>query len=210
MRKVLEMMYSDILEFHQRAVRFFSDKGEFLLCTDLNRRLLILQGTVWRQIFKSIWKDFKTRFQHILDRLREHRVLIESQATLLHFQQYQADRVRLLHSLDKSEEDKHDKKYKEVLEWISGAKFMVDHESACDVRSEYPDSGHWILKNNKLQNWRHADTPISSLLWLNGIPGAGMLTFTSNTLEIRPCWLALLTPFRQDDSGLCDHPRVFA
>jgi hypothetical protein len=30
MRKVLEMMYSDILEFHQRAIRFFSDKGGIL------------------------------------------------------------------------------------------------------------------------------------------------------------------------------------
>ena len=30
MRKVLGMMYSDILEFHQKAIRFFSDKGGIL------------------------------------------------------------------------------------------------------------------------------------------------------------------------------------
>jgi hypothetical protein len=158
--------------------------------------LLILQRTVWRQVFKSMWKDFKNRFQHILDRLRDHRALIESQATLLHFQQYQADRIRLLDDLDRSEKGELHKKYREVLEWVSGGKTIVDHESACEARSEYPDSGRWILKNNKLQNWRHADTPISSLLWLNGIPGAGMLTFASRTLEIRPCWLALLTLLR--------------
>ena len=134
---------------------------------------------MWRQIFKSVWKDFKTRFQHILDRLRGHRSLIESQATLLHFQQYQADRIRLLDELDRSEEDRLHRQYKEVLEWVSGADFGKDHESACGVRSEHPASGRWILKNSKLQNWREADPPNSSLLWLKGIPGAGLLAFAS-------------------------------
>lgn len=113
-------------------------------------------------------------------------MLIESQATLLHFQQYQADRIRLLAELDKSEKAERDKKYKDVLEWVAGANTMTDHESACEARSEYPGSGSWILKNAKLQDWRHTDAPTSSVLWLNGIPGAGMLTFASRTLEIRP------------------------
>lgn len=28
MRRVLEMIYSDILEFHKRAIRFFSNRGK--------------------------------------------------------------------------------------------------------------------------------------------------------------------------------------
>jgi hypothetical protein len=31
------------------------------------------------------------------------------------------------------------------------------------------------LKHEKVHNWKEADTPVSSILWLNGIPGAGML-----------------------------------
>jgi hypothetical protein len=85
----------------------------------------------------------------------------------------------MLDELDRSEKDRLHNQYKEVLEWVSGAEVGNDHESACEVRSEYPDSGRWILKNNKLQNWRDDDPPNSSLLWLNGIPGAGLLTFSS-------------------------------
>lgn len=151
---------------------------------DSDHQLLTLQRTVWRQVFKSMWKDFKTRFQHILDRLRDHRALIESQATLLHLQQYQDDRVKLLDGLDRTEKAENNRKYKEVLEWVSGAKSMVDHESTCEVRSDYPESGKWILKNEKFRNWRHAEGPISSVLWLNGIPGAGMFTFAPRISEI--------------------------
>ena len=130
---------------------------------------------VWRQVFRSVWKDFKTRFQNILDRLRRHREVIESQANLLHFQQYQLDRAKRLEDLHRSENERRQKNYKEALEWISGADTNLDHESACAARSEYPGSGRWILKHSKLQNWKEANEPVSSILWLNGIPGAGKL-----------------------------------
>jgi hypothetical protein len=121
-----------------------------------------------------VWKDFKTRFQSILDRLRRHRECIESQANLLHFQQYQRDREKLLDDVDRSENDRLLKNYREVLEWISGADTNLDHEAACNARNEYSGSGHWILEHPKIQNWKEAD---ASILWLNGIPGAGMLTW---------------------------------
>jgi hypothetical protein len=30
------------------------------------------------------------------------------------------------------------------------------------------------LKHEKIQNWREMDTPVSSIMWMNGIPGAGI------------------------------------
>lgn len=135
-------------------------------------------GTVWRQVFRSAWKDFKTRFQHILDGLRQHSELLESQANLLHIQQYRADRLAMLDRLDSMEETQSQKKFTDVMGWVLRAETKLDtkldHHSACEARSEYPESGRWILKNPELQNWKEADTPVSSILWLNGIPGAGM------------------------------------
>ena len=82
----------------------------------------------------------------------------------------------MLEDLRRSEDERRQKNYKEALEWISGADTNLDHESACTARREYPGSGRWILKHSKLQNWKEADAPVSSILWLNGIPGAGKLT----------------------------------
>ncbi|KAI9858937.1 MAG: hypothetical protein M1813_007239 [Trichoglossum hirsutum] len=178
MRKVLGLIYFDILEFHKRAIRFFS-------------------GRVWHQVFRSAWKDFGTRFKHILDSLRRHKELIQSQAHLLYFQQYQQDsqaallhiqqyeqnRLQVLDKLGTLEETESEKKYIAVMEWISGANTKLDHESFRDIRHEYPGSGDWILKHEKIQNWKEADTPVSSILWLNGIPGAGKTILASVVID---------------------------
>lgn len=130
--------------------------------------------TVWRQVFRSAWKDFKTRFQHIVDGLHHHRELIESQANLLHIRQYQADRLAMVAQLDSLEETERQKKYVAIMAWILGVDTKLDHDSACEARTGYPRSGRWILRNFEFQNWKEADTPVSSILWLNGIPGAGV------------------------------------
>jgi len=136
--------------------------------------------TVWRQVFRSAWKDFKTRFQHILDGLRNHRQLIESQANLLHFQQYQRDREKMFDKLVAWEEKERHSKYIAVMEWVAGAQTKLDHDAACAARSGDPRSGRWILKKPVAENWRAADTPIFSILWLKGNPGVGMWKAPTN------------------------------
>jgi hypothetical protein len=80
----------------------------------------------------------------------------------------------MLDQLDRLEEAEREKKFISVMEWVLGAHTKLDHKSACDARGECPGSGRWILKNPELENWKEADTPISSIVWLKGIPGAGM------------------------------------
>ena len=193
MGRVLALMYADILRFHKGAMRFFKGKGNCLL----GHHILIYLtndfiAIVWRQIFRSTWNDFGTRFKQILDGLSKHRKLIVEQAALLHFQQYQVDsqttlchiqryeqdRLEKLMLLKKQEAAEMHKKYLAVLEWFSAAQSTVlDHHNFCDIRNKYAGSGDWILKTEKVQDWIEHDTPISSILWLNGIPGAGMLKF---------------------------------
>jgi hypothetical protein len=134
--------------------------------------------------------------------------LIESQATLLHIQQYQDDRVIMLDKLDRFEEAERQAKYVSVLEWLSGAQTKLDHGSACNARSEHPGSGSWILMKPELENWKEADTPISSVLWLNGIPGAGMLTLPLGRVKSIMNMHSLLR--REDDPSLGYHRRLSA
>lgn len=178
MVKVLGFIYKDILDFHKRAIRFFS-------------------GRVWRQVFRSVWSDFKTRFSGILEGLRRHKELIQAQASLLHYKQYQQDsqetmrhirqyeydREIMIEKLENLEAEGSAKKYDTVMEWIAGAQTHLDHEAFCAIRDEYKGSGDWILKHEKVQNWREADTPVSSILWLNGIPGAGKTILASVIIE---------------------------
>jgi hypothetical protein len=73
------------------------------------------------------------------------------------------------------EQNEKDRKYLAILDWFSAAQSTTaDHESFREIRTPYAGSGRWILKHEKIQNWREMDTPVSSILWVNGIPGAGM------------------------------------
>ena len=129
---------------------------------------------VWRQIFRSIWKDFKTRFQHILENLRRHGSLVESQANLIQIQESQAESARLQASLLNLEESERREKTLNVFNWLSSADIDLDQEANAVVRREYPESGFWIFENEKIKAWTDPNNSLIPLVWLNGIPGAGM------------------------------------
>lgn len=68
MRKVLELIYSDILEFHKRAIRFFSHRGE-RRCADLLRHTMLIHaqfgvryfvqlGKISKQDFSTFWMNY--------------------------------------------------------------------------------------------------------------------------------------------------------
>ncbi|RFU25373.1 hypothetical protein B7463_g10968, partial [Scytalidium lignicola] len=177
MIRVLALIYTDILKFHKKAVRMFRGKTE-----------------IWRQLFRSVWKDFGTRFKGLLEGLRLHRQLIIEQAELLHFeesqsnsqavlahiQQYEQDRLEKLARFKTQEQNERDQKYLAILDWFSAAQSTTaSHETFREIRSPYAGSGNWILKHEKIQNWREMDPPVSSILWLNGIPGAGKTILAS-------------------------------
>ncbi|KAL5330616.1 hypothetical protein ACEPPN_000135 [Leptodophora sp. 'Broadleaf-Isolate-01'] len=170
MQTVLVMIYKDILSFHKEATKFFS-------------------GKIWRQLFRSMWKNFATTFKNILDNLNRHRQLITEQATVINFQrqdnffdQYKSDgeeRARLHHERQQAEERS---KYLQVLEWFSAARStQEDHEEFRRARSQ--GTGDWILKEEKVRNWLEVDVPESSILWINGIPGAGKTILASIIID---------------------------
>jgi NACHT domain len=164
MDEALAKIYDDILEFHRRALRFFN-------------------LPTWRQMFRSVWKDFNSRFEHILRDLRRHKDLIESQATALHFQQYQVDRQMVFDKLNHLETAERKRKYSELLQWFLGADALLHHEDICKVRQEFPNSGGWLLKQPDYSSWKEDSVPRVSTLWLSGIPGAGKTVLASFVIE---------------------------
>lgn len=187
MVRVLALMYADILEFHKRAIRFFETKGNCRCGAVLVQISDSLMMAVWRQLFRSLWKTFETRFKNILRNLTGHRRLVMEQAALVQQQQYQDDRQRVfLHikqyeldreerhiQMKKQEEDEMNQKARELLAWLSLSQTTAeDHSIFRKTRNEYAGSGQWIMKDDKIQNWME-DTPVSSIVWMNAIPGAG-------------------------------------
>ena len=153
-------------------------------------------------MFHATWKDFKTRFNGILRALREHKALIERQAAFLlsrssldDFKQHQQDKLELFEyarrndkflddiraEIDKKERELRQRQCDDAQRWFDATSPTQEHERACNLRLEYPESGRWIFNKSKIQNWKAAETPDFSMLWLNGIPGAG--TFSASHIR---------------------------
>jgi hypothetical protein len=100
----------------------------------------------------------------------------DRQAMLQFVQKYEQERYADLVRHKNNEEQEREKMYLGVLEWFGAApSTKQDHEIFCNTRNDYEGTGEWILDDGKVQSWMEPDIPVSSLLWLKGIPGAGMM-----------------------------------
>jgi hypothetical protein len=96
----------------------------------------------------------------------------DSQTLLLHIQQYELDRAEQRLRQERQAEAELHEKYLKVSGWFSASPSTAEDQRVFSgVRSK--GSGDWILKDAKVSNWIEPETPISSILWLNGKPGAG-------------------------------------
>lgn len=191
-RKILGWIYTHILDFHVAALRFF------------NR-------PVWRQVFKSAWKDYDVTFIAILDNIKQHGDLLDKMANALHMSQSQRDsealndfisrytqdanelrtqidehkmkQDQIWQAMERAETERKRTRKLEVLHWVAAASMSDWHERFCKARQCCPGSGDWILESEHLKEWKDSDTPQNSVLWLHGIAGAGKTVLASRIVE---------------------------
>ncbi len=170
MASVLALIYEDILEFHQVALRVLKRPSKD---PKLSFKYLYLQCSAWKQMFRAAWKDFESKFQHLVDDLRIHKDLIESHASILQIQETQVERAHMRRQFAMIEQSQRQKKHLDVVTWLSAVNPILDHEAAISVRQSHPSSGRWLLQDSKMKAWLDHSRSSVPLLWMNGIPGAG-------------------------------------
>lgn len=133
----------------------------------------------------TILKEFTDDQQHriLLDSLqqtnsqREH-LLQDSQGRMNdHFLRYEKDRETILMQGEEQEIERKKTQYLDVIKWLHSPGAIVSpikyQERFREIGSEFPDTGKWILDEDKIDYWMNADVPTHSILWINGKKGAG-------------------------------------
>ena len=128
-------------------------------------------------MFRACWKTFRSRFRPVLENLRRHKALIETQASLYQFEEIQRMRVAAEAEFQAFREAEDLRRRRAVQDWLSAANTELDQEIKATVRADYPGVCRWILDNKSVQAWRGLSSRSSPLLWVNGIPGAGKQTY---------------------------------
>ena len=149
----------------------------------------MLRSIAWKQLFRSLWKDFRTRFQSILENLRRHKDLIESQANLVQYQSSRIARQQAETEVQKIEEALVKQQLVSVRDWLCSAKVKNDQEHYVSVRVHCLGFGRWLLSHPRMRVWMDPDSSSIPLLWLHGIPGAGAFIQTSTwQTRLRECY----------------------
>lgn len=161
-------------------------------------RTLLNAIQVIRNFFRSLWKDFNTRFQHIIADLKRLKELVRDYADQFHIQTYEADRLRLLNDVEEAQESRRREKKVFVNRWIEAPETAPDHEYYQSVRQEQyiatnRNTAEWILQHADVKPWLSSRVPKSSVLWIHAIAGAGKSVIASVIIdEIQQKNLALV------------------
>ncbi|KAF8441250.1 hypothetical protein BGX38DRAFT_1134072 [Terfezia claveryi] len=164
MQRVLEYVYEDILDFHRTALRFFK------------------QGA-WSKFFHCTWKGVAVAIRTLKENLRRHKSLVETQATLSHFEEAQIARETAKEALKESVKNEQARQRMAVIEWFSSPDSETDHERYSGIREKYPGTGRWLLRARMVKRWLDSSTAGVPVLWLYGKPGAGKTILASVIVE---------------------------
>ncbi|MCJ1426374.1 hypothetical protein MMC29_004277 [Sticta canariensis] len=159
---VLSLLYADIVEFHQRAYKFFRRRA-------------------WYMFFECTWRSFEQRFQGILSNLRRHASLMDKEAASIHFLEAKEAAQRMKQEIDEKERQRQAFELREVLQWVTA---NPDQEQRLE-RLWYHRQGNtceWLLRNENIVSWLH-EGPSKPIIWLNGIPGSGKSILCSRLVD---------------------------
>ncbi|KAF7554205.1 hypothetical protein G7Z17_g3062 [Cylindrodendrum hubeiense] len=162
MRTVLALIYKDILEFHACAMKHF-------------------RKSMWKQMFQAVWRGFTLKLEELKDNMRRHRHLVESQASIVVFEETQALRKLAETNFQHIQNEYLRHRLREVLRWLNPYNSESQHETC--VKAKFPKSGEWLVRDIGFKNWVDPLYCTTPLLWLNGIPGAGMFLFAKLVVQ---------------------------
>ena len=150
----LGLIYSDIIEFHRRAYKFFRRKA-------------------WHIWFAFDWGLFERRFKSILGKLHSHCDLLDREAAAIHFSEMK--NMRDKRELDEEVFEQHRSRQliRDVFFWLSGDE--DDSQEECLHRisdNRQPGTCDWVLEEPLVRSWIEDDKG-ESVIWMTGIPGAG-------------------------------------
>ena len=151
--QVVGLIYSDIIEFHRRAYKFFRRKA-------------------WHFWFAFDWGLFERRFKLILQRLTLHCDLLDKEAAAAHFSEMKQFRDKRQLEEDAFERQRQHQMAQDVFRWLSAAEDQQEEHLHRISDRRQPETCDWILKDPQMRPWIEDDRG-DAILWMTGIPGAG-------------------------------------
>ncbi|EDU43054.1 conserved hypothetical protein [Pyrenophora tritici-repentis Pt-1C-BFP] len=106
-QQLIAVVYSDILEFHRQAYKFFRKSG-------------------WKTFFKSSWGQFDSRFSSILASMQRHASLVDKEANAYSIAEVMVWRKEAREAAVKVEKERSAAKLVATLSWLGNLLTCID------------------------------------------------------------------------------------
>ena len=173
MRHVLVMLYKDILDFHKNAMQCFKQLSKFSEMI-VSGNVRFKWDTDWKSFFKALWIAFTPDINNIASNLRRHKSLIEGGVSIKVFEEIQNIRQFAIIAFEKQIKDQAVRHRDEVQTWLCAFDCETQQQDHRETRKVCKDPGRWLIDDPEFDKWFSSEYCSNPLLWLNGIPGAGM------------------------------------
>ncbi|KAK8068838.1 hypothetical protein PG994_005454 [Apiospora phragmitis] len=162
------LQYQDLFRTEPHMVQVLALLYEDVL---MFQRIILryFQQPLWQTVFSESWKTCKSRFPGIIRNIATRRNLIENKATDVEKSQLDEQTLRQI---------------RDVHNWLRPTNVDIDQAALLEARADYPGTGQWLLENTLFKEWFDPQFPtIPTLLWINGIPGAGKTMLASLVVQ---------------------------
>ncbi|PQE25152.1 hypothetical protein CJF31_00006017 [Rutstroemia sp. NJR-2017a BVV2] len=166
----LATMYTEILDFHQRAYKFFRRRA-------------------WQVVFLSLWKDFGSRFDAIIGSLKKQRDFVDLEAASFDIVEGKESRTsiqneirqRQIRDLEMQKRDLEEKEKNARISqlqhstaWLRMDANIQETEYERTSKRRHDRTCEWMANEPQFRSWMKDDAQ-RPCLWLDGKPGSGML-----------------------------------
>jgi hypothetical protein len=126
----------------------------------------------WRQLFEAARKMFSDNLKQLENDLSRHTALIDRQASLEEYQSAQVARLQSQQYFEEARAAELDRRRVIVQQWLGSTTAQTRHDS--HITTRHPCTGDWLFRDPRFQKWFDFDYCTDPILWLSGMPGAGM------------------------------------
>lgn len=166
-KEVLLLFFKDILDFYSVALKFFHQSRKSICLCLKKKSLLNISRLGWRYVFDALWPKCRDNIRVIATNIERHTLLIRKEVNFEHILQEYEARQRALEHFERTEISHQKQEYLGMKTDISPRAYVLKD----DV---YQGTGKWLMRNPSFRKWLDFQDKSTRLLWLQGIPGAGM------------------------------------
>lgn len=131
-----------------------------------------------------MWKDFAHRFDGILVRLARHKDLVDREASSIDIAEARAWRLRTEEDTEKCEKQRRNCQLQDSITWLAIEDTHQEDKLYRLAQRWHNGTCKWVQGNSRMIAWL-SESDDEPVLWIKGIPGAGMSECNLDSLVLK-------------------------